>query len=78
MSEQTAAIPLEDSEHEHPAYWLYQRFEYLRYVESDMITVKGVALLFVLLLLLRILWILIPLLFPSRNLRRRALQKKQN
>lgn len=87
MSEQTAATLLEepslhDQEGLQTLYWLghrvLQHFEYLRYVETDILTLKGAALALVLLLLLRILWVLIPLFCPSRDLRQRAYQKKQN
>lgn len=77
MSEQWAATPLYEEEQVPLWHSLLLRFEYLRYVEREVVWIKAVALILVFLLLLRTLFLLLPLCCPSRDLQRRAKQKKQ-
>ena len=75
MSEHLGAIPIDDPDHVMGT--LLQRFEYLQYVDRETLTLKVIGLLIVMLIFIRFLFLCIPILCPSRDLKRRAKRKNK-
>lgn len=76
MAQNLGAEPLNDTA---VGSWeqLIQRFEYLKYVDRETLTLKVVALVIVFILFMRLLYRFTVIAFPSMDLRRRSYRKKR-
>lgn len=75
MSEQLGAVAIDTPET--PIQAFLHHFDYLQYVDREILILKLVSLIIVFLLFLRCMYVCLPLLFSSRELRRRATWKKK-